>query len=119
MDRRQVISGVRECRLLHDDVFAGRQRLQREIQVELRRDGDDDRIDCRIRNRRAVVWIGPGPAEPARVGLGAGPVAAGVAAHDVAPERRQDSTVYASDEPTAQEGYAERFGHSETAPVYI
>ena len=45
---RLVVLHPQERRLLDQHVLAGRQRLQREIEMEPRRHGDDHRIDPRI-----------------------------------------------------------------------
>ena len=58
-DDRAVIVHRQERRLLDDHVLAGRQRLQRQVEVESRRHGDDDGVHLRIRQRRRVFPVRP------------------------------------------------------------
>ena len=102
-----VVAHRRIRGLLDLDVLAGAQRLQREIEVELRRDRDDHRIDVRIVDRIRVIGIAARAAELTAERRRLRLVAAGVAADDLALEPPQVAAVHARDEAAAEKGNAE------------
>ena len=68
-------------------MFAGRERAQREIEVKTRRHRDHHGVDRRVVDRRLVVAVAAGAAEPAAVVVGLRTLAAGVERNDVGAQR--------------------------------
>ncbi|MGC4084386.1 MAG: hypothetical protein QM736_20300 [Vicinamibacterales bacterium] len=95
----RVLGQRRERRLLDEHVFAGVERLQREVEVILRRYRDDHRIDRGIVDRRLVARERLRPAEPAAVLLGAYAIATGVRGHDQRSQCAKVCTVDGGDYP--------------------
>src|SRR5690606_12585606 len=109
---RLVVGHVEERRLLDEDVFAGRERLEREIEVKLRRHGDDDRVDIRACHGLRVAAEGAVAAVLTTELLGAAQVAAGVAADDIATKRAEIPAVHPRDEPAPEKSKANRLRQS-------
>ena len=57
-DDREVVVGVKERRFLDQHVLAGGKRLLRQVEMESRRDGDDDGVDAAIRKRLVIAAEG-------------------------------------------------------------
>jgi len=90
-------------RFLDEHMFAGLESLTGEIEMELRRDRDDDRIDGRISQGLAVAGVAGDAAELAAEGLGFVTRAARVAGDDLAPQTSEMTAVDTRNESAAQE----------------
>jgi hypothetical protein len=107
-----VVLHPEKGRLLDDNMLACLERPQRQIEMKPGRHGDDDRIHARVFDGRRVLPVAAGTPITAAQLLGPRPVATGVTAGDVAPQRAQVPAVYARDESTSQKGDAQRcMGH--------
>ena len=107
-DHRVVVFHPRERRFLDEDVLAGGERLQCQLEMEARRDGNDHGVHAWVINRRGVVPVAAHAGEAPAELVGFGVLAAGIAAGDDASKGLQGSAMDAGDEATSQKGYAER-----------
>ena len=98
-----VVSHPEERRLLNDHVLAGAQGLQRQIEMEARRDRDDDGVNFRIGDRLVVARIDPFPAVLPAECLRPGAIATRIPADDFRGERFQVTAVDAGNEAAAEE----------------
>jgi hypothetical protein len=110
--RRQdgvVVRHPQVCRLLNKHVLACLQRLQCQVKMKARRDGDDDRVNSWVLDGGSVALVAGHSTVLALHHLRPGPVAARVAAHDIRFQGPQMPAVYASDESAAQKGNTQGF----------
>ncbi len=112
-ERRPIVRQAEERRLFDQHVLARLQGPQRQIEMELRRHGDDHGIDRRIGDRGEIVAVARSATELAAIRRGLVPVATGVARDDLAPERPKMPAVHTCDEAAPEKGEAHRLGHLE------
>ena len=110
-----VVRHRRERRLLDEHVLARGERLQRQVEMEPRRHGDDDRVDVRIVDRGRVVAVAARRRQSARQKRSAlRAVAAGVAQRSRRRRRARRCRLWTrGDEAAAEEGDAQRCGHQQ------
>jgi hypothetical protein len=111
---RYIIAHRRIRRFLDEHVLARGQRLERQVEVELRRYRDHHRVHFRIVDGVGVVGVAAGAAELTAERGSLRLVAAGVAADDLALEPPQVTAVHARDEAAAEKGYVQRLGQDES-----
>ena len=115
-DDGAVVVDVRKGRLLDEDVFARRQRSQRQLDMKAGRHGHDDRVHARIVNRGIVAGVARGALKAPAVLFGFRAIAARIAADDLGSKALQVTAVDLGDETAAQEREAQRLARQHEEP---
>src|SRR6476659_8737973 len=118
-DRKEVL-GLKKCRLLDQHVLACGKRLLRQIEMESRRDRDDDGVDAAIRDRLVIAAKRCPAAELAAEFFRLPAIAACVARNDGSRQRRlQVPAMYPRDESAPEERDLQRLRHAAAQAFFL